>query len=237
MSEETNNTIDNKSANQTTDNKLKADTVNKSEDTKKPDKSSSVKSAFVNGIFKILAIVVVALVLFFAVSNFTHKQTIETTVSSVLKDTKTISELQTLIVPYNSVVKVEEPKKKETDEQKYKYVVSYHGTVTFGIDFKKIKVSEDKDNKKVIVTMPKISIVETNVAPESVVPIYLEDKKADEEFAYIERRRECDEDLRSKAENDIKVTEMAKKTAESTVRNLINPFIKELYPDYELVFG
>lgn len=208
-----------------------------SEETKKIEKDPIVKAALVKGLFKILAILIVAFIAFCVFSQFTHKQTIETTVSSVLKDTKTISELQTLIVPYNSVVKVEAPKKKDTDEQKYKYVVSYNGTVTFGIDFKKIKVSEDEDNKKLIVTMPKISILETNIAPESVVPIYLEDKKADEEFAYIERRKECDADLKSKAENDVKVMDMAKKTAESTVRNLINPFIKELYPDYELVFA
>lgn len=237
MSEETNKTIENESNNQSTNQTIKTEEANKTEDTKKSNNDSSVKSAFVNGLFKIIAIVVVILVIFFATTNLAHKQTIETTVSSVLKDTKTISELQTLIVPYNSILKIEAPKKKETDEQKYKYVVSYHGTVTFGIDFKKIKVSEDKDNKKLIVTMPKISILDTNVSPDSVVPIYLEDKKADEEFAYIERRKECDADLKSKAENDIKVMNMAKKTAESTVRNLINPFIKELYPDYELVFA
>lgn len=244
MSDEINKTIENESADKdnvtktaSIENAEKTESTNKVNETKKANKNSSVMAAFVSGLFKILAIVVIAFIIMRAIPNFTKKQTIETKVTSVLENTKTISELQTLIVPYNSVLKVEAPKKKETDEQKYEYVVAYHGSVTFGIDFKKIAVSEDAENKKVIVTMPKISIIDTDVDPESVETIYLENKKADQEFAYIERRKQCKDDLDSKANNDEKVMDMAKKTAESTIRNLLTPFIKELYPDYELVIA
>ena len=102
MSEETNKTIENESSNQTnnqaivTEDTNKTENTNRSDDSKKSNNNSSVKSAFVNGLFKIVAIVVVALIVFFAATNLAHKQTIETTVSSVLKDNKTISELQTL---------------------------------------------------------------------------------------------------------------------------------------------
>ena len=201
----------------------------------KPEKKSGVKVAIVNGLFKILGILVIAAIVYFGVSTFQGKLTTTIAISSVLKDTKNISVLQTLQVPYNSVLRVEAEKKKETDETKYKYAVAYNGTVTFGIDFDKIEVKEDSDKKQIIVRLPSIKITDTYVDPNSIVAIYLEDKKANTEFSFIDRRKECDDDLRNKANTDERVLNMAQKTAQSTINNLLKPFADKLYKDYEII--
>ena len=201
----------------------------------KPEKKSGVKVAIVNGLFKILGILVIAAIVYFGVSTFQRKLTTTIAISSVLKDTKNISVLQTLQVPYNSVLRVEAEKKKETDETKYKYAVAYNGTVTFGIDFDKIEVKEDSDKKQIIVRLPSIKITDTYVDPNSIVAIYLEDKKANTEFSFIDRRKECDDDLRNKANTDERVLNMAQKTAQSTINNLLKPFADKLYKDYEII--
>ena len=221
----------------------KEENIEKADETKKeqkdishkPEKKSGVKVAIINGIFKIFGILVIAAIIYFGVSTFQRKLTTTIAISSVLKDTKNISVLQTLQVPYNSVLRVEEVKKKETDDTKYKYAVAYNGTVTFGIDFDKIEVVEDNDKKQIIVKMPSVKITETYVDPNSIVAIYLEDKKANTEFSFIDRRKECDDDLRNKANTDKRVLDMAQKTAESTIRNLLTPFADRLYKGYELI--
>lgn len=202
--------------------------------------NNEVKKATKNkGLFtilsKVLATLLVLFVVAFAISRYRDTKVVKISVSSILKESRVISELQTLIVPYNTILKVEMPRKNQNAPIEYKYFTAYSGTVTFGLDFKKVKVNEDAENKRITITLPEIKVLETFVDPNSVETIYKKDKKTDIESEFIERRKECDEDLKYKANNDDKIKELAKNSAVSTIKNLLKPITDEMYTDYEIV--
>lgn len=83
--------------------------------------------------------------------------------------------------------------------------------------------------------MPTIRIIESQVDHNSIETIYI-DKKYEKEGGIIERRKECDKDLKNKAKNDGNIYELARESAEDTIRNLITPIINKEHSDYEIVF-
>lgn len=205
-------------------------------ETEKNDTKKAVKGRIVFAIIlKAIITLMVLVAAVFAVSRYRETKTIKISVSSILKESKVISELQTLIVPYNTILKVEMPRKNQNEALEYKYFTAYNGTVTFGLDFKNVKVNEDSENKKITITLPDIKVLETFVDPNSVETIYKKDKKSDIENEFIERRKECDEDLKYKANNDVKIKELAKNSAISTIKNLLKPITDEMYTDYEII--
>lgn len=184
---------------------------------------------------KIVIIGIVVVV--FLISIFTSKKS-ETrySITSVLKDVNVISELSTLLVSYNSIYIAEEPKKKATDETKYKYYTAYDGLVTFGLDLKKVgKPTINDDEKKITINMPEIKLIDTVVDHNSLETIYV-NKKYDIEGSLIDRRKECDEDLRNKANSEPNIYRIAKENAEDTIRSLLTPIVNKQYNNYEIVF-
>lgn len=236
MSEQNNNNIDNESENSKKNNKKKK------------------KYIFIGSI-----VAAVVIICFLCYLSFFKTTTETNDISTVIKNIEVVSVLNTLQVPYNSIVKIEKDNKKKTestengsnldnikdgdvnkndeiDKNEYNYVTAYKGTVDFGIDFNNIKPEINVTDKSITLIIPKITIKDTFIDPNSVDTIYLGSKKADTDLSFIDRRRECEDDLKNKAKNDQKVILLARESTEQTIRNLLEPFVKKLHPGFQLKF-
>lgn len=185
----------------------------------------------------LITVIVGVIIVWFAFGLATSKKSkVKISVMSVLKDINIISELSTLIVPYNSIYVAEEPKKNTSDKTKYKFYTAYEGTVTLGFDLNKINPPKiDEKERRFYFTLPEIRIIESQVDHNSIETIYV-DKKYEKEGGIVERRKECDIDLKNKVKNEKNIYKLARESAEDTIRNLITPIINKEYGDYEIIF-
>ncbi len=173
----------------------------------------------------VTALVIVAIIFFIGVITSKSGKT-KTDVYSVLVDKKVISELSTMYIPYSSIYKAEEPKKKETDKTKYKYYASYEGYVKLGIDFKKAKIEEKINTNEVYIKLPMMRITEQYVNMDSINIIF-EDKKYDKEGYIIEVKKECQKDMSKKITDNARFYSMAKESTIATINHLLEPLIKK----------
>lgn len=138
-----------------------------------------------------------------------------------------ISELNSARYYYNGIAK------KENNNGKAEYYVSYEGTVTVGIDFKDIIYEEDPVNKKIIVKIPDLKITSVNVEATSLDFIKLNTKLKDENI-HNEAYNLASKHLENTIETDKDFYKKAKKNAEKTIRGLIEPLIKAKDNEYKL---
>lgn len=197
---------------------------------------SLLKSLFsAKRLLAVIALLIIAIL--FGPKLFINKTgRVSSSVSSVLKDINVISELSTLLIPYNSIYSAEEPKKKDSDKTKYKYHVAYEGIVTLGLDLKKIQEPRKNDElHQIIIKLPEIKILDTQVFHDSLEVIYV-DNKYNKEGSIIEIRKECDRDLQEKVKKESNVYKIARESAEDTIKNLILPLVEQQYKNYEIIF-
>lgn len=137
-----------------------------------------------------------------------------------------ISELSTVNFTYNAIVKV----KGEKDGE-YLYYVAYDGNVIAGIDFSKIQVFIDEEEKTIAVNLPEVSIQEVNVDIGSLEYIFV-DEDAETENILQEAYRYCLNDLESRAANENEIKKMARANAISAVSALTNAWVETSGIDY-----
>ena len=139
---------------------------------------------------------------------------------STLEKIIEVSDLSTFRVVYNGVALADD-----------KYYVSYEATVDAGIDFEKIEILVDNDNKEVTVKLPKAEILDIYVDIASLDFIFI-DKKANTETVSEQAYKLCKFDVRSESSNQEEIIDLAQQNAENVIIALVKPFVDQVDPEY-----
>lgn len=174
-----------------------------------------------------LALIVIALLL--TVSITSKKSEPEIISKSTLEKIINVSDLSTFEAVYNGIAKVMNEEKPE----KVDYYVSYDAKVKAGIDFEKVEITVDNENKVITVKLPEIKITDINVDITSLDYIF-ENKKANTSTVSEEAYKKCIEDVKSESNNEDAIYELAEQNAQNIVEALISPFIEQLDDEYKL---
>lgn len=185
---------------------------------------------------KLLIIAALALAVLFigwkaVIFNIPRRQTVAVT-QSTLEEMIHISQLTTSKTEYQSFVTV------YTDDKKLqvKYYASYTGIVGSGIDFDKVQVAVDRENKVVTLGLPEMF---TSIESLKVEDYIFSSQKYDIGIVSAEAYGRCMEDLNEKIESNLELDEIAKKNTESAVKGLIEPWLLRVDSEYkvEVVWG
>ena len=140
-----------------------------------------------------------------------------------------VSELSTFTAVYNGIARVANEKKPE----KIDYYVSYEATVNAGIDFQKVEISMDEEQKTIILKVPEAHITNQSVEMSSLDFIFL-NQKADKSGVTEVAYKACEEDVRQESEQQSAICELAKQNAENVLRALTRPIVNQLGEGYQL---
>ena len=163
-----------------------------------------------------LAAVLVAAGFLIRISFFGGGNAGQTTVLAVLK----IGELSVYKVTFNGVAAVND------DEGELLYNVAYNAKVHIGFDIEDLQVSveeTDAEHKKIVVTLPKIGVMDAEVDPGSLDYI----------FVSATALPACKEDVKTECGANEMIFEQAKENAVRTIKALTQPLLLQ-YPEYSL---
>lgn len=176
----------------------------------------------------LIVIIVIAVVLFLTNKEGDVNVELNTTLDKLVEK----NELQTVTFTYNVIGK----QCKEADCDKtsnniddYKYVVSCKGTVTAGVDFKKIKLNLNEETKTLLVEIPEATIGETNIAS---VNFLNGDKLPSSEL--VNGLGLCKETIKEKTNKDTELLEASKEQAKIILNLYYQKWIKSLGNDYKV---
>lgn len=157
--------------------------------------------------------------------DFLHPSSEFTVITeSSLKETLLISKVETLEYTYNSTVSV-------PNEKKAKYYVAYEGKVWIGFDMKNIEVK--KEDYTYVITLPELSI--TNVEVNTKMDYIFIKDKYNNDTVYQEALAAAENDLRTEASANVKLFDMARKNAISSVKAWLTPWEAQLEDGYSIV--
>lgn len=140
-----------------------------------------------------------------------------------------VSELSTFEATYNGIAKVMNEEKPENVD----YYVYYEAKVKAGIDFEKVTVNVDNEQKVVTVTLPEVQINDVNVDIGSLEYIF-ENKKADTSTISETAYKKCIEDVTEESKNAEAIYTLARQNAKNVIEALVKPFIEQLDEEYTL---
>lgn len=189
-------------------------------------KLSGPKVKYIIGIAIMLAVVIIVLL---AVSMSSKKSEPEIISKSTLEDIINVSDLSTFEAVYNGIAKVTD----EDNPEKVNYYVSYDAKVKAGIDFEKVDITVNTDEKIITVMLPEIKITDVNVDITSLDYIF-ENEKANTEAVSEEAYKKCIEDVTSESNSEDAIYELAEQNARNIVEALISPFVEQLDSEYRL---
>ena len=149
---------------------------------------------------------------------------------STLERIINVSELSTFTAVYNGIARVANEKKPE----KIDYYVSYEATVNAGIDFQKVEISMDEEQKTITLKVPEAHITNQSVEMSSLDFIFL-NQKADKSGVTEAAYKACEEDVRQESEQQAAICELAKQNAENVLKALTKPIVDQLGDGYQLV--
>ncbi len=180
---------------------------------------------FSNSITKIIiAIIVIVVLVVVLLKIFKKEEPVKEVITvSTLEKIVEVSDLSTFRVVYNGVACADD-----------KYYVSYNATVDAGINFEDIEISVDNEAKKVTVDLPEAEILDVYVDIASLDYIFI-DKKANTETVSEEAYKLCKYDVKVESENQEAIIDLAQQNAENIVRALVQPFVDQVDPEYEIV--
>lgn len=191
------------------------------------------KTKKLNG--KVIAIIAMALVLaisggLLVVPKVLNKPEPEVITVSTLEKIINVSELSTFTAVYNGIAQVmNEKKPNETD-----YYVSYDARVDAGIDFEKIVITVNNDEKTINIDIPKVYITDVNVDISSLDFIFY-NKKANTSTVTQEAFKACEDDVRAESEHQDAIFELAQQNAKNVLIALTKPIVEQLDAEYTLV--
>lgn len=161
--------------------------------------------------------------------NVQPKQEPQIISKAMLEKILDVSELSTFEAVYNGITKVMD----EEDEETVAYYVSYSAKVKAGMDFEKLEVEVDGENKIVSVKLPPIKITDVNVDITSLDYIFENDEA---NTATVSQRayKKCIEDVTRESSGEDAIFELAEQNARNMVEALISPFVKQLDDTYQL---
>lgn len=190
---------------------------------------------FIKGLSnKAKLILVLALVIIIGVGTFVlisrNKDGQLTTISKAsLQKIIEINELSTVDYTYNATA----AKYVEDNVEEVKYYVAYEGTVTAGIDFHKIDIDVNEDEKIVTITIPEVEIHGIRVDMGTMEYIFVKDKFETETISQ-EAYKLCKEDLKKRVEKEKLLYSTAKENAVSSVEALFKPWIETIDKEYKV---
>lgn len=174
----------------------------------------------------ILAIIVV-IIFYMKTAVFRDKDGQVTTISeSSLERIIEIGELSTVDYTFNAIARVY-----DEEGSTIKYYVAYEGTVTAGIDFEKISIKVDEEQKKVRIIIPDVEIHNINVDMGTMEYIFTKNKYETETISQ-EAYKICKQDLQSRVKEERDLYGMAKENAIASVRALFLPWIEQMDKGY-----
>ena len=140
-----------------------------------------------------------------------------------------INELSTSTAVYNGVSSVTDPE----DSDKVLYYVSYDATVKAGINTEdiQIEVRDSEEEKKVIVTLPKVTISDIEVNMGSLEYIF-KDKNSNTESISKDAYQSAVADVKEECEKNEQLKELAKENAKNVIQGLISPILEQ--EEYQL---
>ncbi len=159
------------------------------------------------------------------------EERIEMKVKSSLVKIIEKSDLETVNITYNVIAKKCKEDDCDTTSNNigdFKYVVSCKGTITAGIDFTKVKIDVDEENKKIVVEVPDAIIKgEPNIG--SIKFLNGNNVSADE---LPNARKLCQEVTKSKSQEDNQLIPEAKAQAITILEEFYSQWIKAYDPSY-----
>lgn len=159
-----------------------------------------------------------------------QKESIQNIVSeSNLEKIVKTSTLSTYETVYNGIVPVMNEKKKD----KVDYYISYKATVKAGLEFDKIEITKNDKNKKIIVSIPKITLLSPTV--DEGLDYIIINNKIDENGLFAEAYKLAKADVANESAKQSVLLEYATKNAENLIRGLLSPFVEQL-DGYEIFF-
>lgn len=200
----------------------------KEEEVKEENKKGVKKNKAIFPVIIVLLLIIVIGLFVVTRGHGSVKTHIKTSLESIVEK----SDLETANITYNVIAKKckDEKKcdKKSNNIDDFKYVVSCKGTITAGIDFKKINI--EVDGKKVLITMPEATIVgEPNIG--SIKFINGKDIEAAE---LPDARKLCQETVIEKSKNDNKLIPAAKEQARVVLEEFYDQWIKAYDSSYTI---
>ena len=138
-----------------------------------------------------------------------------------------VSELSTYEAIYNGVTTVMNEKKPE----KVDYHVCYEARVKMGIDFEKVEIFVDNTAKQIKITLPEVKVTDTVVDIGSLEYIFV-NKKANAATVSEQAYKACIGDVSEESRKTEDIYILARQNAENIVSALVDPFVKQLDPDY-----
>lgn len=152
-----------------------------------------------------------------------------TTVSQAsLEKVFEISELSTADYTYNAIARAY-----SEDGTTVRYYVSYEGTIKAGIDFSKIEVDINEEEKNIIITLPDVEIQDQIVDPSTLEFIFI-DKKSETETVHREAYQLCESDLADRTANEEELFLKAEENAAAVVEALVTPWVKQIDEEYTI---
>jgi hypothetical protein len=121
----------------------------------------------------------------------------------------------------------------EKNAEKVDYYVSYEATVKAGIDFSQIKISVDREAKKILIILPRVSLAEPNVDIGTLDYIFV-NNKANTSTVSEQAYKQCIEDARQESTAEKEIYELATQNAHNIVEALVKPFVEQVDADYTI---
>lgn len=186
------------------------------------------KVIFWGVVILVLVIVILAIYVIQVKRNEEHGGVVTTISKSTLEKVCEISELSTANYAYNAIATAY-----AEDGESVRYRVAYEGTVTAGIDFTKLDINVDDENKKILIKVPEVEIQTTSVEAGKMEFIFT-DESYNTETVTQEAYEICKADLEKRAREESDLLAFAKENAIATVEALVSPWVTQVDDSYEI---
>lgn len=182
-------------------------------------------------------VIVVAIAVIMVTVNLNRKDEVveeipsepEIEVSSALEKMIFKNKMTTFLSVYDGIVTVKD------DGGKVKYHVAYEAVVKTGIDFSKVDLTFDEENKKQIhIVVPVATINEINVDHKSLDFMFQNEKHNTPETV-AEAYGLCQNDALSECANQKAIFKLAKQNAGNVLKAMVEPIVKQIDAEYSVV--
>lgn len=178
----------------------------------------------INIILLVVAIATIIGTCFFVINiNTNVKQ--ETFSSSVLIKTIEMANLSTSQFTYNGIAEIPN----EKNSEKIDCYIKYKAIVKVGVDFKKINIEKDDENKIVTISLPNIKITDISVDAASLS--YIPSKPKYDLNTILQT---CKNDVNVEVKNSDNLIKSAEENLKSVVEGLVEPIVTK--EGYEIVW-
>lgn len=177
--------------------------------------------------FIVLGIIAVICVIVLIAIIVPNKGGQMTTISEAsLEKVIEINELATVDYTYNAIATAY-----AENNETIKYNVAYEGVVNAGIDFKKIDIQLNEEEKVIKITLPPVEIQDIRVDSGTLDYIFIKDKYETETISE-EALRICKADLEKRVSEEELLKITAKENAVESIKALFAPWIEVMDADY-----